>query len=398
MTMDELNAKEAEIRATLEAVVSGDNQEADVDALAEELKGINEQRATIESEDAEKRAQEEEEARKQAAIEAEKDRQAVENGAGEIRDEFEQEEKRMEVSEIRNTPEYLEAYANYIRTGNNNECRTVLLSQNAPASGQLPVPDMVEATIKTAWEKNEFLNKIRKTYFRGNLRVPFELSATGAWKHVEGTTGLTEEEITIGIVQLIPANIKKLVRVTDECIAMGGEEFIRYIYDEVTYQILKELVKEIIDKIDDASTSNSSSAIGIPKVKVAPGVMVLANAATNLSEDATDLCVVLNRLTEAKFNTAYASGQFAIDPFAGFTKVYCSALPAFDAANENDMYALVGDLKAIQANYPEGEGIVIKWDDNTYAEDDIVKVVGRQYSGFGVTAPGRLVKLTKPGA
>jgi hypothetical protein len=27
-----------------------------------------------------------------------------------------------------------------------------------------------------------------------------------------------------------------------------------------------------------------------------------------------------------------------------------------------------------------------------------VKVVGRQYSGFGVTAPGRLVKLTKPGA
>ena len=126
--------------------------------------------------------------------------------------------------------------------------------------------------------------------------------------------------------------------------------------------------------------------------------MVLANAATNLSEDATDLCVVMNRLTEAKFNTAYASGQFAIDPFAGFTKVYCSALPAYDVASENDMYALVGDLKAVQVNYPEGEGIVIKWDDMSEAEYDIVKVVGRQYSGFGVTAPGRLVKLTKPGA
>ena len=199
-------------------------------------------------------------------------------------------------------------------------------------------------------------------------------------------------------MQLIPANIKKLVRITDECIAMGGEDFIAYIYDEVTYQILKELVKEIIDKIDDASTSNGSTAIGIPKVKVAPGVMVLANAATNLSEEATDLCVVLNRLTEAKFNTAYASGQFAIDPFAGFTKVYCSALPAYDAASENDMYAVVGDLSAIQVNYPEGEGIIIKWDDMSEAEDDLVKVVGRQYSGFGVTAPGRLVKLTKPGA
>ena len=338
------------------------------------------------------------EARKAAAEKAEEERKAVEAGAGETKEEIREETKMEDIREIRNSPEYIEAYANFIRTGHDNECRTVLLTKNAPASGQLPVPDMVEATIKTAWEKNEFLNKIKKTYFRGNLRVPFELSATGAWKHVEGTTGLTEEEITIGIVQLIPANIKKLVRVTDECIAMGGEEFIRYIYDEVTYQILKELVKEIIDKIDDASTSNSSTAIGIPKVKVAPGVMVLANAATNLSEDATDLCVVMNRLTEAKFNTAYASGSFAIDPFAGFTRVYCSALPAYDAASENDMYAIVGDLSAIQANYPEGEGLVIKWDDMSEAEDDLVKVTGRQYSGFGVTAPGRLVKLTKPGS
>lgn len=357
----------------------------------------------VETEEIESRANELEsiqaelEARKQAAAEKAAAEQAVADGAGETREEH-QEEKKMDIMEIRNSAEYLDAYANYIRTGNDTECRTVLLSKNAPASGQLPVPDMLEQTIKTAWEKNEFLNKIRKTYFRGNLRVPFELSATGAWKHIEGTTGLTEETITIGIVTLTPANIKKLVRVTDECVTMGGEEFLRYIYDEVTYQILKELVKEIIDVIDDLSTSDGATAIGVPKVKAAPGVMVLPNAATNLSEEATDLCVVMNRLTEAKFNTAYAAGQFAIDPFAGFTRVYCSALPAYDAANENDMYALVGDLKAIQANYPEGEGIVIKWDDLSEAEDDIVKVVGRQYVGFGVTAPGRLVKLTKPGA
>ena len=377
-TVEELEARQAEIAGMEIEGVETD----EIEARANELEAI---RAELES-------------RKQAEAErAEVEKQIAEGTVGETR-ETHQEVKKMDVMEIRNSPEYLEAYATYIKSGNPAECRTVLLSKNAPADGQLPVPDMVEATIKTAWEKNEFLNKIRKTYFKGNIRVPFELSATGAWKHVEGTTGLTEEEIQIGIVQLIPHNVKKLVRVTDECIAMGGEEFIRYIYEEVTYQILKELVAEIIDKIDDASTSNSSSAIGIPKVKVAPGVMVLANAATNLSEEANDLCVVMNRLTEAKFNTAYASGQFAINPFDGFTKVYCSALPAYDSANENDMYALVGDLGAIQANYPEGEGIIIKWDDMSEAEDDIVKVVGRQYAGFGVTAPGRLVKLTKPGA
>ena len=380
-TAEELEARQAQLAgATAEEVEALSTDEAE--ERSDELEAIKAELA----------------ARALKAAEEAEARKAVENGAGETKEEIKQEEKRMEVSEIRNSPEYIEAYANYIRTGHDNECRTVLLTKNAPASGQLPVPDMVEATIKTAWDKNEFLNKIKKTYFRGNLRVPFELSATGAWKHVEGTTGLTEEEITIGIVQLIPANIKKLVRVTDECIAMGGEEFINYIYSEVAYRILGELVAEIIDYIDDLGTSNGATAIGIPKVKVAPGVMVLPNAATNLSEDATDLCVVMNRLTEAKFNTAYASGQFAINPFDGFKKVYCSALPAFDAASENDMYAIVGDLKAIQANYPEGEGLVIKWDDLSEAEDDIVKVVGRQYVGFGVTAPGRLVKLTKPGA
>ena len=357
----------------------------------------------VETEEIENRANELEaikaelEARKEAAAKAEEARKAVENGAGETTEKHE-EEKRMEVSEIRNTPEYINAYANYIKTGRDTECRDVLLSLNASAGGQLPVPDMLESIIKTAWEKNDFLSHVRKTYFRGNVRVPFELSATGAFVHAEGTTGLTEEAITIGIVELKPENIKKWIRISDEAIDLGGEDFLRYIYDEITYRILKELVAQLVADVTGASASNGTDHIGVPVVKIAPGTMVLANAATNLSEEATDLCVVMNRLTEAKFNTAYATGAFAINPFDGFTKVYCSALPAYDAASENDCYAIVGDLKGLQVNYPAGEGVVIKWDDLSLAEDDLVKVVGRQYAGHDITAPGCLVKLTKPGA
>ena len=377
-TVEELEARQAEI--------AGENRDEmpteEIEARAGELEAI----------------QAELEARKAAALKAEEERKAVEAGAGETKEEMKQEEKRMEVSEIRNTPEYINAYANYIKTGREDECRTVLLSKNAAAGGQLPVPDMLESIIKTAWEKNEFLSRVRKTYFRGNLRVPFELSATGAWVHAEGTTGLTEEEITIGIVELKPENIKKWIRISDEAIDLGGEDFLRYIYDEITYRILKELVAQLVADVTGAPSSNDSDEIGVPVVKIAPGVMVLANAATNLTEEATDLCVVMNRLTEAKFNTAYASGQFAVDPFAGFAKVYCSALPSYDVASENDCYAIVGDLKALQVNYPAGEGVVIKWDDLSLAEDDLVKVVGRQYAGHDITAPGCLVKLTKPGA
>ena len=377
-TVEELEARQAEIAgmSTEEATTE------EIEARAGELEAI---KAELE-------------ARKTAAAEKAAAEQAVADGAGETREEHKQEEKRMEISEIRNTPEYINAYANYIKTGRDQECRDVLLSKNAAASGQIPVPDMLEGIIKTAWEKNDFLSRVRKTYFRGNLRVPFELSATGAWVHAEGTTGLTEEEITIGIVELKPENIKKWIRISDEAIDLGGEDFLRYIYDEITYRILKELVAQLVADVTGASASNSSSAIGVPVTKVAPGVMVLPNAATNLSEEATDLCVVMNRLTEAKFNTAYSQGNFAIDPFAGFTKVYTSALPAYDSANENDCYAIVGDLKALQVNYPDGEGVIIKWDDLSLAEDDLVKVVGRQYAGHKITAPGCLIKLTKPGA
>ena len=358
-----------------------------------------EERDAMTAEEIEERADEMEaikaelEARKAAAEKAEEERKAVEAGAGETKEEFKQEEKRMDNLEMRNTPEYINAFADYIKTGNDRECRTLLTET---VSGTVPVPSLVEDIVKTAWEKNELLSRITKTSFRGNLKVPFERSADGAYVHTEGTTGLTEENLQIGIVTLTPNNIKKWIRISDEVVAMGGESFVRYIYEEITYRILNKLVAELVNKVVLADASNGATAIGVPVVKAAPGVMTIANAATNLSEDARNLCVVMNRLTEQAFNTAYAGASFAIDPFAGMPRIYTSALGAYSTLSENGVYAFVGDLSALQANYPEGEGIVIKWDDLSEAEDDLVKIVGRQYVGYGITAPGKLVKLTHP--
>ena len=372
-TVEELEARQAEI--------AGENREEmtteTIEERAHELEAI---KAELE-------------ARKAAALEAEEARKAVENGAGEIKEEIKQEEKRMDNLEMRNTPEYINAFANYIKTGNDRECRTLLTET---VSGTVPVPSLVEGIVKTAWDNNDLLSRITKTSFRGNLKVPFERSADGAYVHTEGTTGLTEENLQIGIVTLTPNNIKKWIRISDEVVAMGGESFVRYIYEEITYRILNKLVAELVNKVVLADASNGATAIGVPVVKAAPGVMTIANAATNLSEDARNLCVVMNRLSEQAFNTAYAGASFAIDPFAGMPRIYTSALGAYSTLSENGVYAFVGDLSALQANYPEGEGIVIKWDELSEAEDDLVKIVGRQYVGYGITAPGKLVKLTHP--
>ena len=332
------------------------------------------------------------EARRQKAAEEAETRKAVAEGAGEVKETFE-EERKMTDLEMRGSAQYAEAFKNYIITGSDKECRS-LLTENV--SGDLPVPTIVDSIIKHAWESNAFLSKINKTAFRGNLKVPFEKSADPAYVHTEGATGLTEEDLQLGIVSLVPANIKKWIKISDEAIAMGGEQFVEYIYNELAQRVLEKLVSELVGKANAASTTHGDNAIGIPKVTEAPSVTVVRNAAATLSEEATDLCVVMNPLTIGAFYDAQAAGNFNLDPFAGLTLIKCSAIPAYSTADTNAMYAIVGDLKAFQVNYPEGEGVVTTWDPYTYAEDDMVKVVARQYAGYGVTAPGRLVKLCKP--
>ena len=375
MTIEQLEERKSAIVAEL------DSPEADLDALEAEARAIKD----------------EIEKRKDAEAKKAEIREAVATGAGEIVKTFDKGEKEMPtIDEIRSSAEYAEAYKNYIIKGDDSECRA-LLSTNAQ-NGVVPVPVIVEETVKTAWEKNEFLSRVNKTAIRGNLKSFFELSADGAYEHAEGTTAPTEEALTLGIVTLIPKNIKKWITISDEAVAMGGEAFLRYIYDEITYQIMKKLVAVCVADVTGANTTNGSTAIGVPKVNEDPGVTTIPTAAANLSEDAENLCVVMNRLTEVEFIKQYAAGNFAVDPFAGLAKVYTSALPAFSTASANAVYAIVGDLSALQVNYPEGEGVVIKYDDVSQAEKDMVKVVGRQYAAHGITKPGRLVNLTKEAA
>lgn len=375
MTIEELEARMAAIPAELE------KEGADLDALEAEVRGIKSEL----------------EARKAAAAKREEIRKSVAAGAGVVVQKFEEEKREMPtLEEIRGSKEYAEAYKNYIIHEDDSECRA-LLSENA-TNGVVPVPIIVDSVVRTAWERNEILSRVNRTEFRGNFKAYFELSADGAYEHAEGTTAPTEEALTLGVVTMIPKNIKKWITISDEAVAMGGEEFLRYIYDEITYQVAKKLASLCVADVTGANTTNGSTAIGVPKVNMAPAVTTIPTAAANLSEEATNLCVVMNRLTEVEFVSAYAAGNFAVDPFAGLTKVYSSALPAYSTASDNAVYAIVGDLSAIQVNFPEGDGMVIKYDDLTNAEADMVKVVGRQYAAHGITKPGRLVNLTKPAA
>lgn len=378
MTIAELEARKAAIPAEL------DQESADLDALQEEVRAINEELEARKAEAAKR-----EEIRKAAAA-ADVNGRRVANT-----------ETKPTLDEVRKSDRYVNAYANYIKTGNADECRAILTETNPASvagSGPVPVPVLVDEIVRTAWDNDEILSRVRKTYFRGNLKVAFERSATAAAVHTEGTSAPSEESLVLGIVTMIPQNIKKWIKITDEAVTMGGEAFLRYVYDELTYQIIRKLSADVVSDIAGASTSHSGSAVGIPKSNVAPGVTAIATASGYLSDEARNPVIIMNRLTYAAFYEAYAAANFAIDPFMGLKVLYTNALPAYASANDNAVYAILGDLSGEQVNYPEGEGVAIKWDDLSEAESDLVKVVGRQYAAHAVTAPGRFVNITKPAA
>lgn len=373
MTVAELEARRAQIATELEA------EGADLDALTEEVRGIN---AELET-------------RRQQETRRAELRRAVAGGQGRVQESAPAAGTPRTNEEVRSGREYIDAYARYIRSGDDRECRA-LLTENV--SGTVPVPSIIDGIVRTAWERDQILSRVRRTEIRGNLRVPFELSADPAYVHTEGTTAVTVEDLTLGIVEMIPANVKKWIKISDEVAAMGGEEFIRYVYSELVYRIIKKLSALVVGDIAGSPASSDADEVGVPAVTAAPSVLAIPTAAANLSDEASDVVVVLNRLTEVEFLSAYAAGNFAVDPFAGLTRVYSSALPAYSAASGGEVYAIVGDLQGAQVNFPEGDEVILKYDDTSEAEADLVKVVGRLYAAHDVTGPGMLANLVKPSA
>ena len=334
-----------------------------------------------------------------AAAQAEETRRAIANGAAGIGvvETRRAETTSRSVDEIRGSQEYVEAFARYLMSEDDRECRA-LLSENATSGGQVPVPTLVDPIIKTAWENDEILSRVNKTSFKGNLKSAFERAADPAYEHGEGTTAITEEDLTLGIVELKPKNIKKFIRVSDEVIATGGEALVTYVYKELAHQIIMKLSKLCVTDISGASTSHSSSAVGIPKIEGAPSTTIVRTAVANLSDEATNPVVIINRLTDAEFAAAKMAGNFDTDEFYKLPVLYSSALPAYTSASDNAVWMIVGDLKGEHVNYPEGEGIVTKWDDLSEAEADMVKVHGRQYAAHGVDKPGMFVNVKKAAA
>ena len=373
MSIEELMERRTAIAAEIDA------PEADLDALEAEARSINEEM----------------ENRKAEETKRNEIRNAVAQGDGEITEKFEIEErKEMTLEEIRSSKEYENAFAEYLKTGKDDECRAALLTANV--SGQVPVPAYVEDRIRTAWDKLGLMNLIRKTYIKGNLKVGFELSADGAVVHTEGSAAPSDETLTFGVVNLTPVSIKKWIKISDEAMDLKGAEFLDYIYDEITYRIAKKAQEELIAKITACTASATASTAGVGVVAGTPSVGLVAQAIGKLSDEAANPVVVMNKGSWAQFKAAQYAASYAVDPFEGLPVYFENTLPAYTASGTTgSTWMIVGDFgQGAQANFPNGDEITIKFDDLSLAEADLVKIVGREYVGLGVVADKAFCKIT----
>ena len=361
----------------------GEEERASTEELETRSNELMEERATIVAEIEKAEAALEEEKRAMEDVITNKDTIEIEK----------REEIKMPDIEVRNTEAYIDAYAEYLKTGKDAECRS-LLTENV--SGTVPVPELVYDITKTAWEREGITARVRKAYIKGNLKVGFELSAGDATWHTEGQQ-VTEESLVLGTVELVPKSIKKWISISDEAMDLRGEAFIQYLYDELTYKIAKKAADQLIAEIQACGTVSTSTQVGVPKLTASTvGVGTVAAAMALLSDEAANPVVMMNKATWGAFKAAQYANGFDADPFEGLPVLFNNTITAVSAATTGVTYAIVGDLdQGALMNFPNGEGIDFKVDDLSQADYDLVRIIGREFVGIGVVAPNAFVKIVK---
>lgn len=344
--------------AALEERLSQIVEEATEERTLEELQAYEEEQRAIKAEL---------ESRKAAEAERREKAEAIARGkAKKVIDKNEEERKMPDIKEIRSSKDYLDAFANYIKTGNDAECRA-LLTDNA-TGGTVPVPEIVYGIVADRVKASPILSRVRRMEVKGNVKVGFEADAPEAEFHAEGGAAIGEEALVLGIVTMVPGAMKKWVQFSDE-VMDNSEAFVRYIYDELTRGIIKAREKAVIQAILAAPQTATATAPAVAKTGAAPGAITdIVNARALLSAAAEDIVVIMSPALYAQYRGYQMAATYAVDPFDGREVIISEYATA----------PIVGDLAGAMENLPNGDDIQFKLDDTTLMTSDMVRLLGRQ--------------------
>jgi len=384
MELKDMTLKDVEARISeLDSMVETSEDVEAINKATEERKALNERKAELKD-------LEDRKAMAQAIQNNDVVPNVIEERKGEI--------TMKNIKEYRDSAEYINAFAEYVKTKDDTEVRA-LLTTNVGDAGQIAVPSLVYDEIKTAWDKNEIMSLVGKVSVNANYQVEFEISGDDAIIHNEGSGAVSEETLTHGIATLIPEDIIKWISISREAKAMRGEDFLRYVYRELAHKIIKKASDNLIGKIATLPSIATSTTPSAPVVKMGTTVSTVVTAIGNLSDDAANPVIVMNKLSYAALKSAAYAAGYSVDPFEGLEVKFSNKLKSYASASENDVWMIVGDFGyGALANFPEGETPDITIDEVTKKKQGMIEVIGDLYVAAEPVACKAFTLVTKPAA
>lgn len=341
-----------------------------------------------------------------------------------IKDQFAKQEERMSLvknvetekvearakevaNDIYDTPEYRKAWVDAVRTGDETQLRAM-----TTGTTNVPVPTIWQSYVETAWYNyGKFSRLVNKSYIQGYLSIPLETAADDAVVHTEGAAAPNEESITLGLVELKPAMIKKWISMTDELMAMTADDFMRYLADELVYRVVLKLDNGIINGaldsngkgvvgiVGNANTLDNTAALSFNVVNEVIADLVTFDNLTLAINPKTFFKNFMS-LTDLQGRPIYqvatdnaGKPQYYIN---GIRVEFTQALPAYDSAAASAVWAVVGDFRGYRLNLPEGEMVRTLFDPYTMATEDKARMVGRLYAAGNVARLKHFAQIKKP--
>ena len=315
-----------------------------------------------------------------------------------IIEERKEENEMKDIKEFRNSKEYVDAYAEYIKSGDDTEIRSLLTTAVGDA-GTIAVPEIVENEIKTAWASNALLSKISRKFEAAYITQQFEISGDDAVIHNEGSGAVSEEALSLGIATLQPKEIIKWISFSKTVMAMRGDAFLRYIYRELSHKIMRAVLKDLMQQIVALPSSANATTPSAAKIKVGATVNVVTEAFSNLCDEAENPVIVINKLSYATLKAAANANGYAVDPFEKLDVFFWDQLPAYTTASENDVWMVVGDFDyGCIANFPNGDDVDIVLDLLTQKKAGMAEACGTLIGGAMPCACKAFTLVTKPAA
>ena len=300
--------------------------------------------------------------------------------------------------EVRNTSKYIDAYAEYLKTKDDTEVRS-LLTDNA-TGGTVAVPTFVSDIVKTSREKSSLASLATYSEIKGNFEQQFEYAGSDATDHTEGAADNEGGNISLGIVKLIPGYVNKMISISKEVMSLRGTAFLNYIYDAITHKIFLKLDDKIVAKVLALPATPTSESPSANAITVDPSSKAVVDAVCNLSDEANKPVLIMNKLTYSYFKDVERKSNYNFDIFEGYDVKYSSKLPAYEKATAGAVYMIAGDISnGVQLNFPNGiDNIEFIFDTLTPKKKSLVEISGDSYVAADVVADKAFCLVKKPAA